>query len=390
MGCLNPRKVVREGRELTVRCHKCASCLGDRRRDYVGRCLAEAETATGCLMATVTYGHDLRYGAKVSKPGAVVLQYTDVQKWFKRLRKAGYSFRYVAAGETGSKKGRCHWHVLFFFYGRVPSIDGYTRADGTVVYNDEYWRDEDGPIGITHWTSVNHKAIAYVTKYVTKDQSEKNGQTMFRMSRKPLLGAGFFIDWAQRLVEERLPLGSRYYQVGGSIDHNTGKPWNYYMSDTVVSFVVDWYLTLWRDRWGGHPPVSQLVERHQDSLAKARLTELSKPVARGSRPPFGPDCGGSVVFDERLNAWVAHTPTGRLYWSFDAFGLPAWAPGLVSPDEAAWLRGHGEPRPPGAKYPAREFWEKPVWPDPERAPGEPAIGAHAKASQPWRRGKRGR
>ena len=38
----------------------------------------------------------------------------ELQRFFKRLRKGGYKFRYVASGEYGEKTRRPHFHIALF------------------------------------------------------------------------------------------------------------------------------------------------------------------------------------------------------------------------------------------------------------------------------------
>ena len=38
----------------------------------------------------------------------------DLQRFFKRLRKAGFKFRYVASGEYGDQSRRPHFHIALF------------------------------------------------------------------------------------------------------------------------------------------------------------------------------------------------------------------------------------------------------------------------------------
>ena len=39
---------------------------------------------------------------------------TDLQKFFKRMRKSGFKFRYVASGEYGDVSKRPHFHIALF------------------------------------------------------------------------------------------------------------------------------------------------------------------------------------------------------------------------------------------------------------------------------------
>ncbi|WP_221724636.1 hypothetical protein, partial [Ochrobactrum sp. SFR4] len=59
--------------------------------DWVGRCVAENKTAIAAHSISLTYGRD--ENDSVDHLHAAWLTYSDVQKYFKRLRKAKYKFR---------------------------------------------------------------------------------------------------------------------------------------------------------------------------------------------------------------------------------------------------------------------------------------------------------
>ena len=54
---------------------------------------------------------------------AAVLTYSDVQKYFKRLRKTVGKFKYLVAGEYGEEKGRAHWHAILFTDKPIEHIE---------------------------------------------------------------------------------------------------------------------------------------------------------------------------------------------------------------------------------------------------------------------------
>ena len=51
----------------------------------------------------------------VTPSGGVRLDKTHIEKFVKRLRKAGYRFVKISCGEYGGKNGRAHWHLLLMF-----------------------------------------------------------------------------------------------------------------------------------------------------------------------------------------------------------------------------------------------------------------------------------
>lgn len=314
----------------------CARCRSNRVRDWVGRCLAEAQFSAGASFVTLTYGTDLAVNGEANNSHAQILMYSDVQKWLKRIRKAGYPLRYFVVGEYGSAKGRAHWHVLLFWTKRVPPVPEHAtdRNGGRRCWGDPFWK-----AGHTSWDAVTPETIRYCVKYVLKGDADPHATRAVRLSRFPIIGAAYFEEWARRHVEQRLPLRSRFYTVPGSLDPTTRKHWNYWMNNATVKYVVASYLRQWREQYGTFPPFSELVEKYEDSLAKPVGLKLAGPAAYGLRPYEKPPGGAAVSFDEKLNVWRSKGPDGqRLFWSYDGDGLPAWVPKIVAPREAARRR----------------------------------------------------
>lgn len=364
MPCLTPRfGTKKDGLQFKSRCNKCSQCKADKIRDYVGRALAESLHSVGATTITLTYGTDMRVGGAVDKPGARVLTYKHVQDWLKRLRRAGYPLRYIVAGEYGSLKQRAHWHVVAFWKERVPPIPEHVFSHGSYrCYRDPFWK-----FGITAWDKADASAVRYVCKYMMKDAKDPQGQSIVRISKKPLLGAQYFDEWAERHVVAGLPIKDRLYTVPGSYDNKTGLAWRYYMSEAATNYVCASFLHQWRERNGAlHPPQSDVVERYLDRLAVPDASIRALPFRRRARPAVAPPAGYVVTFEERLHSWVADW-TGpevrasedlsnaesdavsrfvqsvsaaflrdlpaRLVWSFDGDGLLGWVPSIVSESE---------------------------------------------------------
>jgi len=93
---------------------------------------------------------------------------SDLQKFFKRLRKAGFKFRYVASGEYGENTRRPHFHIALFgvdfdsdrlLFGRATGGDR-THTSGTVA---KYWPQGNHLIG-----TLNFESAAYIARYILK------------------------------------------------------------------------------------------------------------------------------------------------------------------------------------------------------------------------------
>lgn len=142
MECLRP--VYLRDRDIEVPCGKCAFCCSAKRSDWVFRLEYELKDHLYSSFVTLTYAP----GEMTFVKGVPQLMVTDLQKFFKRVRKRGFRFRYFACGEYGSHTYRPHYHIIFF--GDVPEQE-LTRA----------W-----PKGLIHVGQVTPASVAYCCKYL--------------------------------------------------------------------------------------------------------------------------------------------------------------------------------------------------------------------------------
>lgn len=241
-----------------TRCRECWQCTKERVDDYVGRCIAESETAVLTLAATLTYAGD--------GLNTVVLTYPDVKNFIKRMRKK-YKFRYIVAGEYGSEKGRAHWHMIFFFYGDVlPEIyDGEQQHDEQIVLE----RFKDDPrarnpwkqwgLGFVYWQKPDYGSFYYVLKYAMKNQFEDVSIRRFNFSKVPALGVPFFQNYAARMVEEGIPLEASSYKMRGFFGGERKTKTFRLQGATLAEFVVA-YVKAYRLKHG-EDPNSEFLDR---------------------------------------------------------------------------------------------------------------------------------
>lgn len=92
----------------------------------------------------------------------------DLQRFFKRLRKGGFKFRYVASGEYGEQTRRPHFHIALFgvdfdsdrvLFGRAAGGDR-TYISPSV---SEHWKYGNHLIG-----TLNFESAAYIARYIMK------------------------------------------------------------------------------------------------------------------------------------------------------------------------------------------------------------------------------
>jgi len=102
----------------------------------------------------------------------------DLQRFFKRLRKAGFKFRYVASGEYGDETRRPHFHIALFgvdfdsdrvLFGRASCGDR-TYISKSVT---ESWHYGNHLIG-----SLNFESAAYIARYIMKKLKGPNASPL--------------------------------------------------------------------------------------------------------------------------------------------------------------------------------------------------------------------
>lgn len=138
------------GFPVVVPCGKCIACRIAKVRDWSVRLLDESSYWDQSSFVTLTYSDDT---VPVTNCGKATLIKSDLQKFFKRLRKAlPYPIKYFACGEYGPTTRRPHYHAIVF--GLDPNDIDIVRKE---------W-----PSGFVVVDAVNIERIKYVCGYVEK------------------------------------------------------------------------------------------------------------------------------------------------------------------------------------------------------------------------------
>lgn len=250
--CKNP--VIHDG--VPIWCRKCDECRDARINDWVGRCLAEDRYCTHSHSVTLTYGRDDAGNADHIR--AALLIYSDVQKMFKQVRKAGYKFKYLVAGEYGTRKRRAHWHVLFFWYGSVPE-----------VVLEQNWQWPYWKHGHSQWKDMHFGSARYVAKYVQKEQGDGEAEAMIRMSKKPPIGHEWFQWWAREHVEQGLVPRSYHYSFEG-VNLKDGRRRQFYMRGVTAENFMKAYCRAFVEKHGHiRFPQGEFLEEWLDKKYRA-------------------------------------------------------------------------------------------------------------------------
>lgn len=296
-----------------VACRKCWQCRNNKINDWVGRCIAESRTASASHSITLTYGRDEDGNADHLR--AAILTYSDVQKYFKRLRKAGYEFKYFVVGEYGSTKGRAHWHLMIYWKDKVPPHVLEKRFD------EPFW-----PHGVSFWEKPSPASVRYVCKYIQKDMKQSEQQGFLMMSKKPPLGSAYFQQLAEKYCHQGLSPQSLFYSFP-DVREADGNKSSFLLTGRSAEMFLEHFLKMWPiynpGRWYPH---SDVVEAYRDKLAKEDRTEFTKlpPVHKSGKPWMAPPGNGQVLFSEQHNCFYAIHEGKRLWWSFNEQRERAW------------------------------------------------------------------
>lgn len=177
-------------------CGQCLPCRINKRRVWTLRLMLESFQHEHSVFITLTYrNEDIRY----DRDKHPTLDKRDLQLFFKRLRKSftGNRIRYYACGEYGEKTGRPHYHAIIF--GLDPSdLDAewllYAGKSGLDYSRHRHSRlARLWPWGIVHVGACTRESIqyvaGYVTKKITKGDTDSRVKEFALMSRKPGIGA---------------------------------------------------------------------------------------------------------------------------------------------------------------------------------------------------------
>lgn len=149
--CLTP--FLKKDQNIPLPCGRCPGCVAKRVSGWSFRLMQEEKRSSSALFVTMTY--DTRY-VPITKKGFMSVSKTDLQKFFKRLRKLNNygSIKYYAAAEYGSKSYRPHYHIILF----------NAKHENVITA----WKQDGKEIGSVHFGTVTEASIGYSLKYISK------------------------------------------------------------------------------------------------------------------------------------------------------------------------------------------------------------------------------
>lgn len=146
-----------------TKCGQCMECRLAYSREWAIRMTHEQQMHKASCFLTLTYND-----ANLPRFGQLVK--SDLQKFFKRLRKSVGPFRYVACGEYGEIGRRPHFHValfgLDFAFDRIESGEGI-RGDKLYVSPTLHSVWGKGDLLQQTIGSLTFESAAYIARYIT-------------------------------------------------------------------------------------------------------------------------------------------------------------------------------------------------------------------------------
>lgn len=151
---------VRPGFVIPTSCSYCSDCYRKKSLGWQARVHYESLDNRPRYVFTLTYKDD-----------PFLLCYRDVQLFHKRMRRYGFKFRYFASGEYGGRKGRPHYHAMYFGIDEITDLELYEfKQNGIHIYMssviNKLWTH--GFVFIQHCTD-EAGSVRYLTKYFSKD-----------------------------------------------------------------------------------------------------------------------------------------------------------------------------------------------------------------------------
>ncbi|WNK13147.1 MAG: replication initiator protein [Microvirus sp.] len=212
--CMNPFVINRnnDDRETSVPCGKCPTCYARRVSQWSFRLMQQQKQSISSHFITLTYDTE---HIPINEQGFRTLQKTDLQKFFKRLRKINSKsargkhardngltrapkISYYAVGEYGGRTHRPHYHIIMF----------NSKPDDIIAA----WSLDGVHLGSVHFGECTEASVGYCLKYMSKLSRIGHGdwdtrQKQFAIMSKGL-GAGYLtpsiLKWHHADVENRM------------------------------------------------------------------------------------------------------------------------------------------------------------------------------------------
>jgi len=196
MACYFPYQTREHG---PVPCGYCPDCKKRRVNSWAFRLGWEERRSSSCFFVTLTYDNA---NLPLSPNGYMTLHTPDLQRYFKRLRKASKTtIKYLACGEYGSHGARPHYHFILFNYD--------PQFIGDVI---KCWTH--GHVDVS-CEPVSADAFGYVAGYTLKGTRYGKSDVDDRVPERIYVSRGLGDNYVDVM---------RDYHIGSSVPYSIGSP----------------------------------------------------------------------------------------------------------------------------------------------------------------------
>ncbi|WNK12991.1 MAG: replication initiator protein [Microvirus sp.] len=149
---------------IQLPCGQCILCRLEHARQWAVRITHEAQLWETSSFITLTYDDE-------HLPNQGSLDYSHLQKFWKRLRKARGPLRYYAVGEYGDNTLRPHYHACVFGHAFTENRL-ILRTEPTMLWTSPQLNDAWG-MGHVSVGALTFQTAQYTASYVTKKLNNK-------------------------------------------------------------------------------------------------------------------------------------------------------------------------------------------------------------------------
>lgn len=200
----------RDGRAYTridLPCGQCILCRLEHARQWAVRITHESTLHMQNSFITLTYND-------TNIPTHGSLNYADLQKFWKRLRKALKKVRYYAVGEYGDDSLRPHYHACVFGHAFTEDRT-ILRQEPSLLWTNPLLEEAWG-LGHVSVGALTFESAQYTASYVTKKLNNKKKyvrvdeesgeliplvQPRAFMSLKPAIGREWLNNYGRRVYD---------------------------------------------------------------------------------------------------------------------------------------------------------------------------------------------
>jgi len=191
----NPNQRATTYQALNVPCGTCILCRNETARQWAVRIAHEAQQWEENSFITLTYSDE-------NLPQHGSLDYQDLVKFWKRLRKETGSLRYYAVGEYGDKTQRPHYHACLFGHDFISGGIQTRDVPNKLWVNpmlDRCWGLGQVSVGKLNFETARYTA-SYVTKKLRQKQQyvrieEKTGELIPLVQPRAFMSKNIGRDW---------------------------------------------------------------------------------------------------------------------------------------------------------------------------------------------------